>query len=119
MQMMSFGSRSYLLQQGDVSDVREPVLFNKAGFEGCQPQVAYNKNPKKRILMTGAQTPITDSTPEVPMGKYDDHHLDDKRKKLQGPSRRPLLRRKRSRKNGQDLRIQHRRNRPGHASQLL
>jgi len=84
MQMMSFGSRRYLLQQGDVSDVREPVLFNKGGFEGYQVQVAYNKNLKKWILMTGAQTPITDSTPEAPMGKYDDHHLDDKRKNYKG-----------------------------------
>ena len=87
MQMMSVGSRRYLVQQGDVidiSDVRKPAMFNKGGFEGYQVQVAYNKNLKKWILMTGAQTPITDSTPEAPMGKYDDPHLDDKRKNYKG-----------------------------------
>src|SRR2546429_4476106 len=31
------------------------------------------------FLMTGAQTPITDSTPEAPMGKYDDPHLEDRK----------------------------------------
>ena len=83
MQMMSVGNRRYLFQQGDVldvSDVRKPTVFNKKGFEGYQVQVAYNKQLKKWILMTGAQAPITDSTPQAPMGKYDDPHLDDKRK---------------------------------------
>jgi len=87
MQMMSAGNRRYIFQQGDVidvSDVRKPVMFNKGGFEGGQVQVAYNKNLKKWILMTGSQTPITDSTPEAPMGKYDDPHLDDKRKNFKG-----------------------------------
>src|SRR5208337_2153655 len=87
MQMMSAGSRRYIFQQGDVvdvSDVRKPTMFNKGGFEGGQVQVAYNKSLKKWILMTGAQTPITDSTPEAPMGKYDDPHLDDKRKNYKG-----------------------------------
>ena len=87
MQLMSVGNRRYMFQQGDVidvSDVRKPQLFNKGGFEGGQVQVAYNKNLKKWILMTGAQTPITDSTPEAPMGKYDDPHLDDKRKNYKG-----------------------------------
>ncbi len=87
MQMMSAGDRRYIFQQGDVidvSDVRKPTMFNKGGFEGFQVQVAYNQNLKKWILMAGAQTPITDSTPEAPMGKYDDPHLDDKRKNYQG-----------------------------------
>ncbi|HZC66330.1 MAG TPA: hypothetical protein VE545_07135, partial [Candidatus Dormibacteraeota bacterium] len=87
MQMMSVGNRRYIFQQGDVidvSDVRKPMIYNKGGFEGYQVQVAYNKNLKKWILMTGAQTPITDSTPEAPMGKYDDPHLDDKRKNYKG-----------------------------------
>jgi hypothetical protein len=87
MQMMSVGNRRYIFQQGDVidvSDVRKPVMFNKGGFEGYQVQVAYNKDLKKWILMTGSQTPITDSTPEAPMGKYDDPHLDDKRKNFKG-----------------------------------
>ena len=87
MQMMSAGDRRYIFQQGDVidvSDIRKPTMFNKGGFEGYQVQVAYNKNLKKWILMTGAQTPITDSTPEAPMGKYDDPHLDDKRKNYKG-----------------------------------
>ena len=87
MQMMSAGDRRYIFQQGDVldvSDVRKPTMFNKGGFEGVQVQVAYNKDLKKWILMTGSQTPITDSTPEAPMGKYDDPHLDDKRKNFKG-----------------------------------
>src|SRR5580704_12125297 len=87
MQMMSIGSRRYMFQQGDVvdiSDVRKPTVFNKKGFDGAQVQVAYNKDLKKWILMTGSQTPITDSTPEAPMGKYDDPHLDDKRKNFKG-----------------------------------
>src|ERR1700686_237012 len=87
MQLMSVGDRRYLFQQGDVidiSDVRKPHMFNKGGFQGGQVQVAYNKGLKKWILMTGSQTPITDSTPEAPMGKYDDPHLDDKRKNFKG-----------------------------------
>jgi len=87
MQMMSVGSRRYLFQQGDVldvSDVRKPVVFHKGGFEDSQLQVAYNNKLKKWILMTGAQTPITDSTPAAPMGKYDDPRLDDKRKSYKG-----------------------------------
>src|SRR5713226_8667786 len=63
MQMMSIGNRRYIFQQGDVidvSDVRKPTFYNRGGFEGGQVQVAYNKNLKKWILMTGAQTPITD-----------------------------------------------------------
>src|ERR1700680_4229690 len=87
MQLMSPGDRRYLFQEGDVidiSDVRKPRMFNKGGFQGGQVQVAYNKDLKKWILMTGSQTPITDSTPEAPMGKYDDPHLDDKRKNYKG-----------------------------------
>src|SRR5712692_4681986 len=69
MQLMSIGNRRYMFQQGDVidvSDVRKPAFYNKGGFEGHQVQVAYNKNSKKWILMTGSQKPITDSTPEAP-----------------------------------------------------
>ena len=87
MQMMSIGNRRYMFQQGDVidlSDVRKPLMFNKGGFQGGQVQVAFNKDLKKWILMTGSQTPITDSTPEAPNGKYDDPHLDDKRKNFKG-----------------------------------
>src|ERR1700722_7285228 len=87
MQMMSIGTSRYMFQQGDVldlSDVRNPVMYNKGGFQGNQVQVAFNKDLKKWILMTGAQTPITDSTPQAPNGKYDDPHLDDKRKNFKG-----------------------------------
>jgi hypothetical protein len=87
MQLMSIGNRRYMFQQGDVldiSDVRKPQIFNKGGFQGNQLQVAFNKDLQKWILMAGAQTPITDSTPEAPMGKYDDPHLDDKRKNYKG-----------------------------------
>ena len=87
MQFMSIGSRRYLLQQGDVidiSDLRKPQMFNKGGFEGSQLQVAYNRKLKKWILMTGGQAPITDSTPEAPMGKYDDPHLADRWRNFKG-----------------------------------
>ena len=60
MQMMSIGNRRYMFQQGDVidlSDVRKPVMYNKGGFQGGQVQVAFNKDLKKWILMTGSQTP--------------------------------------------------------------
>src|SRR4030088_3284374 len=72
MQMMSIGKRRYMFQQGDVidlSDVRKPVLYNKAGFQGGQVQVAFNKALKKWILMTGSPTPTPDSTPEAPSRK--------------------------------------------------
>src|ERR1700680_4370598 len=87
MQMMSIDNRRYMFQQGDVidlSDVRKPLMYNQGGFQGGQVQVAFNKDLKKWILMTGSQTPITDSTPETPNGKYDDPHLDDKRKNFKG-----------------------------------
>src|ERR1700739_656442 len=61
MQMMSVGNRRYMFQQGDVldiSDVRKPSIFNQKAFDGYQVQVAYNKDLKKWILMTGSQTPI-------------------------------------------------------------
>src|ERR1700692_389819 len=83
MQMMSIGNRRYMFQQGDVidlSDVRKPIVFNKGGFQGNQVQVAFNKDLKKWILMTGSQTPITDSTPGRPHGKYGRPRLHDKRK---------------------------------------
>ena len=80
MQMMSIGNRRYLLQQGDVldvSDLHKPGMYNAKGFQGGQLQVAYNDKLKKWILMTGAQAPITASTPEAPNGKYDDRKLED------------------------------------------
>jgi hypothetical protein len=87
MQFMSVGSRRYLLQQGDVidiSDLRQPQMYNQGGFEGSQLQVAYNSKLKKWILMTGAQAPITASTPQAPNGKYDDPHLADKWRNFKG-----------------------------------
>src|SRR6202521_5416159 len=87
MQLVSIGDRRYLFQQGDVidiSNVRKPAFLIICGFECGHVQFAFNKNLKKWILMTGQQTPITDSTPEAPLGKYDDPHLDDKRKNYKG-----------------------------------
>jgi hypothetical protein len=87
MQMMAIGNRRYLLQNGDiidVSDLHKPAMYNRGGFIGGQLQVAYNKNLKKWILMTGSQAPITDSTPEAPMGKYDDPKLADKWRNFKG-----------------------------------
>src|ERR1019366_3152520 len=87
MNFMAIGNRRYLVQQGDiidVSDLHKPSMYNRKCFEGAQVQAAYNKDLKKWILMTGAQAPITDSTPAAPMGKYDDPHLDDKRKNFKG-----------------------------------
>ncbi len=59
MQLMSAADRRYLFQQGDVidiSDARKPRMHNKGGFQGGQVQVAYNKELKKWILMSGAQS---------------------------------------------------------------
>jgi hypothetical protein len=87
MQMMSIGNRRYLLQQGDVidlSDARKPTMYNHKGFQGNQLQVAYNKDLKKWILMTGAPAPITASTPKAPNGKYDDPHLEDAWRNFKG-----------------------------------
>jgi hypothetical protein len=78
MQMMSTGKQRFLFQQGDVIDVsdpRKPTMYNQHGYQGNQVQVAYNKNLKKWILMTGASAPITASTPAAPNGKYDDPKL--------------------------------------------
>ena len=50
MQFMAIGNRRYIFQQGDVidvSDVRKPMMFNKAGYEGYQVQIAYNNTLKK------------------------------------------------------------------------
>lgn len=87
LQMMAIGNRRYLIQQGDiidVSDLHKPGMYNRKCFEGGQVQAAYNKGLKKWILMTGAQAPITDSTPAAPMGKYDDPHLADKWRNYKG-----------------------------------
>ena len=59
-------------------------MYNRKGFEGGQVQAAYNKDLKKWILMSGAQAPITDSTPGAAMGKYDDPHLADKWRNFKG-----------------------------------
>ena len=50
MQMMSAGDRRYIFQQGDVidvSDLRKPTMFNKAGYDGYQVQIAYNNSLEK------------------------------------------------------------------------
>ncbi len=87
MQMMAVGNRRYLLQQGDVidvSDARHPRMYNQGGFHGNQLQVAYNKDLRKWILLTGAPAPITASTPQAPNGKYDDPHLEDAWRNFKG-----------------------------------
>ena len=87
MQMMSAGTQRYLFQQGDVFDVtnaRNPKLYNQHGFQGSQLQLAYNAKLKKWILMTGAGAPITSSTPTAPNGKYDDPKLLDAWKNYKG-----------------------------------
>ena len=87
MQMMSVGSRRYLLQQGDVidvSDLHHPTMYNEHGFKGDQLQVAYNSKLKKWILMTGASAPISGSTAAAPYGKYDDPKLLEPWKNFKG-----------------------------------
>ena len=87
MQMMSAGTQRYLFQQGDVFDVtnaRNPKMYNQHGFQGSQLQLAYNAKLKKWILMTGAGAPITSSTPTAPNGKYDDPKLLDAWKNYKG-----------------------------------
>jgi len=87
MQIMSAGSKRYIFQQGDVIDVsdpRNPKMHNHHGFDGYQVQLAFNKNLKKWILMTGAGAPITSSTPAAPNGKYDDPKLLDAWRNFKG-----------------------------------
>src|SRR5215831_5504629 len=91
LQMMAVGSRRYILQNGDVIDVsdpRAPKLVKHAAFRGSQLQVAYNRKLGKWILVTGASSPITSSTPTAPNGKHDDPSLIEKTK--QGPGLRGI-----------------------------
>lgn len=74
MQMMAKGNRRYLFTGGDVIDITDaskPRMLNKGGFIGRQIQLAYNKNVKKWLLMTGGAPPPTSTLPEAPHGKYD------------------------------------------------
>src|SRR5215510_4355646 len=78
MQMMAIGSRRFLFQQGDVIEVTDPIrpkMLNKKGYLGSQLQLAYNQTLGKLILMTGACVAGTFSTPEWPLGKYDNPDL--------------------------------------------
>jgi hypothetical protein len=76
--MMAIGPRRFIFQQGDVIEVTEPlkpVVVSRRGFAGGQLQLAYNGKLKKWILMTGAGSIATFSTPEWPNGKYDNPDL--------------------------------------------
>jgi len=86
-QIMAFGRRRVLLQAGNVYDITEPkkVSLIKAGaFEGGQIQLAYNRSLKKWILITGAGSPHSQSTPEAPRGKYDDPSMIERAMKYKG-----------------------------------
>ena len=78
MQMMAIGPRRLLFQGGDVIEVTEPLkptMLNRKGYVGNQLQVAYNRKLGKWILMTGAGSMATFSTPKWPRGKYDNPEL--------------------------------------------
>lgn len=78
MQMMAIGSRRFLFLMGDVIDVTHPLkpaLFNRKAYLGGQLQLAFNRKLGKWILMTGAGSVATFSTPKWPHGKYDNPDL--------------------------------------------
>jgi hypothetical protein len=78
MQMMAIGLRRYLFLMGDVIDVTDPLkptLINSKGYIGNQLQLAFNGKLGKWILMTGAGSSGTFSTPKWPNGKYDNSEL--------------------------------------------
>jgi hypothetical protein len=87
MQMMSAGSRRYLVQDGcfiDVSNLRKPFIYHHGGWKNYQAQVAWNQKLRKWILITSAAAPITGSTPTAPHGKYDDPKLLDNWRNYKG-----------------------------------
>ncbi|MEI6667202.1 MAG: hypothetical protein WCP29_03525 [Acidobacteriota bacterium] len=53
----------------DVTDPRKPVAIKTPSRTGGA--VAYNNKLKKWIMMTTAAAPLTNGTPEHPMGRYD------------------------------------------------
>src|SRR5712692_10127130 len=91
LQMMAIGARRFILQNGDVIDVgdpRAPKLVKHNAFRGSKLQVAYNRKLGKWILITGASSPITSTTPPAPNGKSADASLIEKPK--QGPGLRGI-----------------------------
>jgi len=74
MQMMAIGERRFLFQARRRDRSVGPAqaeAINKKGFGGSQLQLAYNNKLGKWILMTGAGVAGTFSTPQWPLGKYD------------------------------------------------
>src|SRR5258708_8577441 len=72
LQMMAIGARRFILQNCDVIDVsdpRAPKLVKHAAFRGSHLPLAYNAKLGKWILVTGAPSPITSTTPTAPNGK--------------------------------------------------
>ena len=54
----------------DVSEPKNPVVFNKGVIQGMGC-VTYNTKLKKWIMMCTAAAPLTSATPEFPHGQYD------------------------------------------------
>lgn len=76
--LMAVGDRRYLFKSGNVWDISDPEnaeVINRGGFRGGQLQVAYNRNLRKWIMLTGASVPTTSAHPLAPNGKYDDPSL--------------------------------------------
>ncbi len=76
--LMAVGDRRYLFKSGNVWDISDPEnaeVINRDGFRGGQLQVAYNRNLRKWIMLTGASVPTTSAHPLAPNGKYDDPSL--------------------------------------------
>ena len=54
----------------DISDPARPVVVNKGVYKGGLANVVFNTRLKKWLLMTAAQVPLTDPSPQYPRGKY-------------------------------------------------
>ena len=77
-QMMAVGNRRFLFDRVgkiiEVTDPLRPTLINKNAYKGG-PQLAYNKELRKWILMVSAGVPGTFPTPQWPLGKYSSPEL--------------------------------------------
>ena len=58
----------------DVSNPLKPEVINKHVFKGGHNLVAFNTQLKKWILLTSAEAPMTEPSPQYPHGKYDPNH---------------------------------------------
>lgn len=55
----------------DVSDPRKPVAIKTTNNARIQGPVVYNTRLKKWLMVSSAAAPLTNGTPEYPMGRYE------------------------------------------------